>query len=523
MAFIVSCLVVLQRLTHAEQAQQNQRRHLLSLSQYRDPSTTLPKNAISTLEPIEINPYSTVASDIQEIWHDRQQSKVCIQFKPEARCPHPSLVGRLSGKSIALLQWNVVEPSNDSTTSHCGSYNDAWLEGGLYFLEVIILHCNGFGLTKLDGIQSGHPYHQGMNEMDWLVYDFSNEFPEAQTSHRLTGHRSYVSISRDHFGVENLSKGHWALQDEALAVSSYYAPPPWYTRYQPQNCRVNDPDFATGKFASFVNSLRRDRCVVCPTLRCNILTDRCQKPMDNSRLSHYTFVWNDNQQYWIDQLELMKRQADVDVFEYMQFALGKFFILNAEEICMQYSNKMLHLLLTIGIDNDRPGAQYTDVSHIDPSTIFADKLVCILGDSHSVKLTRTMFYLQLGHKFKHAHLFYPEPHEATEKIKQYYVEHNCRKFVIATGQWPASFYAKDAFGTPFLFEHYISGLSEIVGNEELYEFGDGDIEIYLRNVHLNPIGDLVSNCVDGRSPEDWRTPTVLNAYNHLIKTTVDNV
>ena len=63
------------------------------------------------------------------------------------------MVGRLSGQSIAMLDWSAMTHDTNGT-AFCGSYADSWLSAGSYFIEVIVIHCNGFGLTALDAILS---------------------------------------------------------------------------------------------------------------------------------------------------------------------------------------------------------------------------------------------------------------------------------------------------------------------------------------------------------------------------------
>lgn len=134
-----------------------------------------------------------------------------------------------------------------------------------------------------------------------------------------------------------------------------------------------------------------------------------------------------------------------------------------------------------------------------------------------------MYKLDLGHRFKHSLVYFPEYNEAISKIKHFYHDHGCRKFVLGLGQWPASFWAKAKFGKPSLFDNYLGELKAVIRNEELYEIGDGDIEIYLRNVHWNPIGDVHSECsATDEAPKDWRSITLMDGYNYLIKSLVED-
>jgi hypothetical protein len=127
-------------------------RQLLSVLSFKDPATIIMKDAhLDSGSPsIGINPHSTISSDVVDIWHNQRRSKVCLRLKEGARCPNPSLVGQLSGKSIATLEWYQVPLVDYPITEYCGSYKHSWLDPRIYFLEIIIIHCNGFRTTALD-------------------------------------------------------------------------------------------------------------------------------------------------------------------------------------------------------------------------------------------------------------------------------------------------------------------------------------------------------------------------------------
>lgn len=282
------CLAVLYSTLRIEPQQENQR--LVPLSKYHEPSTVIhQEQTVSHAEPIEIaiNPRSTVANDILSIRHEPTNSQVCIQFTPKSRCPHPSLVGRLSGKSITILNWE------NEADGYCGSYT--FLENGRYFLEVLIIHCNGFGVTKIKGIKNNHPYFEGLDPNDWLRYDFSGECMEDPTRNRITGDSTYITVT-DHEDTGMPIRGKWVLKDEVLYNDPNFQVMPWYTRYQPQNCREKDVDY---------NS------------------PRCKVPMDNSMFSQYKFVWRESEHVWIDELDKYKRQLEISFLEYEQIALGE--------------------------------------------------------------------------------------------------------------------------------------------------------------------------------------------------------
>ena len=84
------------------------------------------------IEEIVINPNSTVAKDISSIWHNHRDNTICLRWRSGARCPYPSLIGRLSGPGLAILEWQqhhndeghhpIGQDDNDeSSIVHCGS------------------------------------------------------------------------------------------------------------------------------------------------------------------------------------------------------------------------------------------------------------------------------------------------------------------------------------------------------------------------------------------------------------------
>jgi hypothetical protein len=106
-------------------------------------------------ELIEINPDSTIASDLMVIWHNKHQAEICICLNEGSRHPNLSLVGLVSGKSIAMLEWSLVV-STTPYTEYCGSYLKSWMDPGSYFLEVLIIHCKRFGTTALEKLETNY-------------------------------------------------------------------------------------------------------------------------------------------------------------------------------------------------------------------------------------------------------------------------------------------------------------------------------------------------------------------------------
>eukprot|EP00804_Cyclotella_cryptica_P024575 CCRYP_020214-RA/>CCRYP_020214-RA protein AED:0.07 eAED:0.07 QI:10/1/1/1/1/1/3/306/548 len=441
-------------------------RQLSAVPHFQEPVKILSKNSklvgdlAPFIEPVEINPDSSISSDILGIWNNQKLGAVCVRLKAHSRCPHPSLIGRLYGKSIVMLEWSQVAPAGSRFTEYCGSYANRWLDPGSYFLEILIIHCNGFGTTALAKSRSERN-HNGRRVAKWLSFDYTYECIEDATRNRLTGNNAFLSISSYSVGSGDHQRGHWVLSDESK-LNSVGFPNQQFTRYQPQGCRPQDPD---------------------------LLLDRCQVPMDNSRIYEYSFMWNQNQK-WMEQLK--KFQVDFGP----KFKRDSFL-------------KSSH-------DFHAAVKKYRDESDGPP--------ICLMGCSHSYFIWRSMFRLNLGHRFVESMLLYPEPDEALFRMKLSYARYNCTTFIIAAGQWPSSKQAWDneKYGKPFSFQKFYKGLSAIVQNPKIFDI-DPNINIYLRTIHLNPLGDLISDCGVEQRPKDWRSPTVIDGYNLLVKEIVEGV
>jgi hypothetical protein len=55
-------------------------------------------------------------------------------------------------------------------------------------------------------------------------------------------------------------------------------------------------------------------------------------------------------------------------------------------------------------------------------------------------------------------------------------------------------------------------MTSVVTNAEIFKI-NGDIELLLRSIHHNPIGDMIGAC----QPKDWRSPTVIDSYNYILE------
>lgn len=171
------------------------------------------------------------------IWHYPSQCKICVRLDYNW-CPHPDLLGRISGSSLAVLDdWrkiqsrNIIHHENGTIwdTAYCGSYKNAWLPPGKYNLEIIVVVCSSFGLTSPMRI---------INFTKWLDYDFKNDCLEDPQNSQITLSSSSLTVESEISRVpednrEKLLKGHWNMDKRR----DTHFKEPMSTRYQPQNCR----------------------------------------------------------------------------------------------------------------------------------------------------------------------------------------------------------------------------------------------------------------------------------------------
>jgi hypothetical protein len=85
------------------------------------------------------------------IWHFPSHREICVKLD-YARCPHPDLLGKISGSSLAVLddwknQSRIVPHKNGTVfdTLYCGSYKNAWLPPGHTTWKLLLLFVLALG------------------------------------------------------------------------------------------------------------------------------------------------------------------------------------------------------------------------------------------------------------------------------------------------------------------------------------------------------------------------------------------
>jgi hypothetical protein len=140
--------------------------------------------------------------------------------------------------------------------------------------------------------------------------------------------------------------------------------------------------------------------------------------------------------------------------------------------------------------------------------------VCVVGFSHSRHLVSSFNKLGLGQFFVHAKARYPSD-VGPWMLNQSYTQHGCTQFIIGVAQWPASMMQR----FPYLFDRYLKEMRRIVDVARKVLPEEAGARVYMRSIHCNPIGDASGNC----PVTDWRSPTVMDSYSHLIKQAVAEV
>lgn len=384
-----------------------------------------------------------------------------MRLKEGSRCPHPSLVGRLSGPLLTVLEWSQVlsQDKQDQSTVYCGSYKNSWLLPGVYFLEVLIIHCNGFGVTA---------FERENKSGTMLKFDFTHECLEDPDNNRITDKSTFIPIKMEIDGIGVSSKGHW-VSESAL---------PMYTRYQPNECRGTN------------------------------LPDKCAVAMNNTHVKAYSFVFRN---YELVNMKLNRFQINLRHIIPENSQENEFLSAELVSNAVKHLEKQVHGV--IRPPNGKGIGIFDANMRVEK---FIGPKVCVVGWSHSYHLVHAFWENNLGHLFIWASALWPNE-LTTTFFERYYHERNCTKFVVAVGQWPASVQAWDAFHGQWNFEKWRDELSRIA---QIFKAGNIDVQFYFRSLHRLPIGDWVSMCGNDKRPWDWRSPTVIDGYNYVLEKVV---
>lgn len=164
---------------------------------------------------------STLAADLSRIRHDPEKGSICVHLKEDARCPYPALLGRLSGPALAMLDWSEQKNEANTGTVFCGDYSNKWLDAGDYFVEILVIYCEDFGIGAIERVNS---------EKTWLEAGFAKRCVEDAPHNRITRKQgSKISITVSTEGKGSYRLGRW-VRREGLPNR------PLFTRMQPLEC-----------------------------------------------------------------------------------------------------------------------------------------------------------------------------------------------------------------------------------------------------------------------------------------------
>jgi hypothetical protein len=434
------------------------------------------------IDVIALNPNSTVANDISSIWHNHRDNAICLQWSTSARCPHPSLVGRLSGPGLAVLEWQLHQSQDDESIVYCGSYKNSWLLPGTYFVELTIIHCNDFGVGAMKRLSQSDSYmlirDSMMSETNTLQFDFSNKCLENPENNRITAKSASIVVPKEVLGKGESSKGHWVM----LQSSGSQQQQPLYTRYQPQGCRGTD------------------------------LPDYCKVAMNNTPKEAFSFVFREGD--FVDETMAALQTNLTHMISEKSMAKNK------DLVNWDIHGSVLDLEMKVhGITrahNTRDMGKFDATSKVESmrGRLTEGPKVCIVGYSHSYHLIHAFYVNNVGHRFIWAPATTPD-HLTAKFFEDYTMKRNCTKFIVAVAQWALG--ANVGKAGPWKFDRWSNELRR-VSQLFLSTGRRNDTQLYFRSIHRLPIGDYIGQC----GPKDWRSPTVIDAYNHIIEKVVQD-
>jgi hypothetical protein len=151
------------------------------------------------------------------------------------------------------------------------------------------------------------------------------------------------------------------------------------------------------------------------------------------------------------------------------------------------------------------GLSARNLDQAEPTTI------CNVGWSHARELTNAMEDIGFQNGKYNVNVLWGGAKYPTEVTSEFIMElverFDCKKLVVAVGQWPASYRNQ----SPTLLGDYYNQMRIMFRN--MLETVPSNVEIYARSIHHIPMGDRISIC----SPKDWRTPAVIDGYNAVLR------
>ena len=230
---------------------------------------------------------STISNDIESIIHIPTKQKIVIEFKKRQRsnCPHPYLIGRLSGPALIKLDFTTSSSSiqtqeddddeittKNNVTIMTGTYTLPPPRGvgssSYYFLEIILVMCNAVVPPSIVDFEKRN------NLKSLQEYNFRRKCVEDCNRHLVLDTTIEVVVvasqQQQQSSLPELQHplGYW-MSTVDMDTTNSRRPYPLYTRYQPQNCRSSDA--------------QQD--------------PRCTQPTSLERFESYQFQWTNEDIY----------------------------------------------------------------------------------------------------------------------------------------------------------------------------------------------------------------------------------
>lgn len=442
---------------------------------------------------IPSNPHSSLGKDVVSIRHDPQQSQVFVILRSGARCPRPYLMGRLSGPTLVKLEWtwssNLTTTTTTTSTWNEFGQNATVMMGtyhvplaGTFFLEIVVLYCHDIFYdlrdileTKMDPTHNWHlesPFRESMD------LDYQHICMERPTRHRLTANHATIVVpttTTDHHPATN----HWfrtfritndkqpissssLSSKSSMGVAATAVPGYWKNTANTTTSQQQHQPLYT-RHQPFNCMMSHRGGDPPPVTTCHEMTHL-------DRYEKYQFVWS-----------------------------------NATTNNIQMMN-------------------VTQLAQPQPTVI------CMVGCSHSrvlwlasQRMGITLNKINVTIEWIPAH--YPLDVSPNLLLVQNAGKH-CQKFVIAVGQWPASYVPPQPWSVMRFYKEMKAVLLNLQNNlphnqnstttapssSGSSNSGQG-VEIFARSIHYNPLGYLSSTC----PPREFRIPVLLDAYNTVLQ------
>ena len=172
---------------------------------------------------------------VHDILHNPEEASITVNFRENRTCIRPQLIGRLSGGSLSIIEWNydVDSEQSQNNTVLVGRYNVP--SRGMYFIEIIVTMCQRLSMdTDIKKLCLVDPKH-----------------------HRFTHENATIDVTQ--IRKKSTDIGVWYNMN-GIADNSFILP--LHTRYQPHGCIKNN------------------------------YLDHCKKPTDIARYEPYKFLFH---------------------------------------------------------------------------------------------------------------------------------------------------------------------------------------------------------------------------------------